>query len=58
MELEPYCLVNVTLNQDIGKNFSVFAVVRNALNQLYTSFAEYPMPGATFTLGGKFNIKP
>jgi outer membrane receptor protein involved in Fe transport len=57
MELEPYCLVNITLNQNIGKNFAAFAVLRNALNQLYTSFAEYPMPGITITVGGRFNIK-
>jgi vitamin B12 transporter len=57
MELEPYCLVNVTVNQQIGKNFTAFAALRNVLNQLYTSFAEYPMPGITLTIGGRFNIK-
>jgi vitamin B12 transporter len=56
MELEPYCLVNVTVNQGISKNLSVFAVLRNALNQLYTSFAEYPMPGISLTLGGQIQI--
>jgi vitamin B12 transporter len=56
IELEPYCLVNVTVNQSIGKGFSAFVVLRNALNQLYTSFAEYPMPGVSLTIGGKFKI--
>jgi vitamin B12 transporter len=56
MELEPYCLVNVTVNQSIGKNLNVFAALRNALNQLYTSFAEYPMPGISLTLGGQIQI--
>jgi vitamin B12 transporter len=57
MELGPYCLVNVTVNQGIGKNFTVFGSLRNALNQLYTSFAEYPMPGMSLTLGGRFQVQ-
>jgi vitamin B12 transporter len=56
MPLEPYCLATVTLNQDIGKYWSVFAVIRNALNALYTSFAEYPMPGTNFTVGARFKV--
>jgi vitamin B12 transporter len=51
MVLDPYCLVNLTVNQDIGSHVTVFGVVRNMLNSLYTSFAEYPMPGMTVTLG-------
>jgi vitamin B12 transporter len=51
MELDPYCLVNLTVNQKIGKSVTAFFILRNALNQLYTSFAEYPMPGITITLG-------
>ncbi|MDR2493670.1 MAG: TonB-dependent receptor, partial [Spirochaetaceae bacterium] len=51
MELAPYCLLNLTINQNIGRTWTVFAVVRNGFNQLYTSFAEYPMPGISFTLG-------
>jgi outer membrane cobalamin receptor len=51
MPLDPYCLVNLTVNQDIGSHVTVFGVVRNMLNALYTSFAEYPMPGINITLG-------
>ncbi|MDR2602452.1 MAG: TonB-dependent receptor [Spirochaetaceae bacterium] len=51
MPLSPYCLLTLTLNQNIGKNWTVFAVLRNALNSLYTSFAEYPMPGVNLTAG-------
>jgi vitamin B12 transporter len=51
MPLEPYCLLNINYNQDIGPHVTAFAVLRNALNQLYTSFAEYPMPGVTLTVG-------
>jgi vitamin B12 transporter len=50
MPLDAYCLVNATLNQDIGKHLTLSAGLRNALNWLYTSFAEYPMPGLSFTL--------
>jgi outer membrane cobalamin receptor len=54
MNLSPYCLVNINYNQDIGTYITSFAVLRNALNQLYTSFAEYPMPGLTLTVGVRF----
>jgi hypothetical protein len=57
MALEPYCLLTVTVNQDIGKYVSVFFVVRNALNELYTSFAEYPMPGMNMTAGVRVRIR-
>jgi hypothetical protein len=51
MPLAPYCLVNITLNQSIGKHVEGFIAVRNALNAIYTSFAEYWMPGLSFTIG-------
>jgi outer membrane cobalamin receptor len=51
MPLDPYCLATLTLNQNIGKHWAVFAVLRNTLNALYTSFAEYPMPGVNLTVG-------
>jgi vitamin B12 transporter len=57
MPLDPYCLATLTLNQNIGKSWSVFFVVRNALNALYTSFAEYPMPGTSLTAGARVKIK-
>jgi vitamin B12 transporter len=53
MELSPYCLLNLTLNQDIGDHVTAFVLLRNALNELYTSFAEYPMPGMTLTVGAR-----
>jgi vitamin B12 transporter len=58
MPLEEYCLLNLTLNQAIGKNITVFAIARNALNWLYTSFAEYPMPGFTTSLGLRMTFTP
>ena len=57
MPLDPYCLVNATLNQGIGKHLVLSANVRNALNWLYTSFAEYPMPGTSFTLSARVKFE-
>jgi vitamin B12 transporter len=57
MELEPYCLVNLTVNQNVGKNVTVSAALRNVLNELYTSFAEYPMPGINLTLGCRWRLR-
>ncbi|MDR2518091.1 MAG: TonB-dependent receptor [Spirochaetaceae bacterium] len=56
MALDPYCLLNITVNQNIGKHLTFFAVVRNGFNQLYTSFAEYPMPGISCALGVRFQF--
>jgi vitamin B12 transporter len=58
MPLEPYCLLNLTLNQELGRSVTVFALARNALNRLYTSFAEYPMPGFTISCGLRVKIFP
>jgi vitamin B12 transporter len=58
MPLDPYCLLNLTLNQEIGGNLTVFAIARNALNWLYTSFAEYPMPGFTVSCGIRVRFFP
>jgi vitamin B12 transporter len=56
-KLDPYFLLNVTVNQQIGKNLTVFAVGRNLLNASYESLDEYPMPGITVTLGVRFNVE-
>jgi vitamin B12 transporter len=56
MVLKPYCLVNLTVNQDLGSHVAVFGVLRNMLNALYTSFAEYPMPGINLTLGARVKV--
>jgi vitamin B12 transporter len=51
VELQPRFLINATINQKIGKSFTLFGVVRNVLNTSYQSFYDYPMPGITLTLG-------
>jgi vitamin B12 transporter len=53
--LEPYCTVHVTVNQNIGKRFTVFGSLRNLLNAQYESFASYYMPGISLALGGRFS---
>jgi outer membrane receptor protein involved in Fe transport len=45
------------VNQEIGKHLTLSANVRNALNWLYTSFAEYPMPGTSFTLSARLRFE-
>jgi vitamin B12 transporter len=58
-QLRPHFLLNANVNQKIGKNFTVFGVLRNILNESYQSFNDYPMPGITLTLGIRlrFDIK-
>jgi outer membrane receptor protein involved in Fe transport len=41
----------MTVNQDIGKAWTLFASLRNILNAHYESFAGYYMPGITLTAG-------
>jgi vitamin B12 transporter len=55
IKLDPYFLLNMTANQEAGKNVTLFGSLRNILNARYVSFAEYPMPGITFTLGLRVN---
>jgi outer membrane cobalamin receptor len=56
-ELKPYFLLNATVNQKIGKNLTVFGVLRNILNESYQSFNDYPMPGITLTIGLRANLE-
>jgi vitamin B12 transporter len=56
-EMDPYFLLDVTVNQEIGANLVAFGVVRNALNWSYESFDDYPMPGITVTLGLRANFE-
>jgi outer membrane cobalamin receptor len=53
--LDPYFLLNATVNQKITENFLVFSTLRNILNTSYESFYDYPMPGITLTLGLRFS---
>jgi vitamin B12 transporter len=57
IKLDPYVLLNMTVNQRIGKNITAFGSLRNILNTQYVSFAEYPMPGITFTAGLRVNFE-
>jgi len=49
--LNPHTMLNVIYNQKTGKSLSIFAALRNILNESYESFDRYPMPGITLTLG-------
>ncbi|MDR2435032.1 MAG: TonB-dependent receptor [Treponema sp.] len=50
-ELPPQFLLNAAVNQRFGKYLSAYGSLRNILNKSYESYADYPMPGTTFTLG-------
>ena len=51
MVLDPHCIVHLTLNQNINKEFTFFASLRNLLNAQYESFASYYMPGISLVCG-------
>jgi vitamin B12 transporter len=56
-EMDPYFLLNFTVNQEIGANLTAFGVVRNALNTSYESMSGNPIPGITVTLGVKADFE-
>jgi vitamin B12 transporter len=57
IELAPYLLLNVNINQKLGKRFTVFTVLRNLLNQSYESYNRYPMPAFSLTTGVRMNVE-
>jgi vitamin B12 transporter len=57
-KLDPYFLLNLTLNQEINKTISAFMALRNLLNASYQSMLDYPMPGFSATLGIKAQFRP
>ena len=50
-ELPSVFLLNLIYNQRLNDNISIFGRINNALNVSYESFADYPMPGISFTIG-------
>jgi vitamin B12 transporter len=55
--LDPHFLLNMTINQKTGKYITVFASLRNMLNESYESFQDYPMPGFTASLGVRTQLE-
>jgi len=55
--LKPHTMLNVIYNQKVGEYISIFAALRNILNESYESFDRYPMPGITLTLGMRANVE-
>jgi vitamin B12 transporter len=51
VELAPYLLLNLHVNQSLGKRVRVFTALRNMLNQSYESYNRYPMPAFNVTTG-------
>ena len=55
VELDPCFLLNITYNQKLNESLGLFGKVNNALNTQYVSYADYPMPGISVTLGVNMN---
>ena len=53
LAIDPNCIAHATLNQNLGKNFTFFASLRNILNVKYQSFLSYDMPGTSLVIGIK-----
>jgi vitamin B12 transporter len=51
--LEPYFLLGIEVNQGLGQHLAAFLSVQNLLNRDYETYADYPMPGLTVTVGVK-----
>ena len=51
IKLDPHFLLNLVYNQKLNKNLALYAKINNVLNTHYVSFADYPMPGISLTLG-------
>ncbi|MDR1803799.1 MAG: TonB-dependent receptor plug domain-containing protein, partial [Treponema sp.] len=51
VELDPCFLLNITYNQRLNENLGLFGKINNALSTQYASYADYPMPGISITLG-------
>jgi vitamin B12 transporter len=51
VELKPCFLLNITYNQRLNENLGLFGKIDNALNTRYVSYADYPMPRISITLG-------
>jgi vitamin B12 transporter len=56
IELDPYLLLNLNINQKVGKYVTVVVALRNMLNQSYESYNRYPMPPFSLTAGASLAL--
>jgi outer membrane cobalamin receptor len=56
-EIEYPFILDVTVNQKTGENFTVFVVGSNLFNKPYESYSGYFMPGLTITAGLRINFE-
>ncbi|MDR2403450.1 MAG: TonB-dependent receptor [Spirochaetaceae bacterium] len=56
-KLDPHFLLNVNVNQKLNPALTFFGEIRNLLDFRYESFADYPMPGITMTVGIRMNFE-
>ena len=57
-ELDPVFLLNIIYNQRMNENIGFFGRINNVLNASYVSFADYPMPGISVTIGMNMIFNP
>ena len=57
VKLDPCFLLNITYNQRLNEKLGLFGKINNALNTQYVSYADYPMPGISVTLGVNMNYE-
>ena len=51
IRLDPHFLLNIVFNQRLNNTVNLFGRIDNLLNTHYVSFADYPMPGVSLTIG-------
>lgn len=52
-DLDPYWLIDASLNSEIYRGITLFAKLKNLLDENYTSPFDYPQPGREFLIGLK-----
>jgi vitamin B12 transporter len=57
IELDPCFVLNLIIDQKVNKSAAFFGTLRNVLNAHYVSFADYPMPGITLTMGVRVEVQ-
>jgi vitamin B12 transporter len=55
--LDPHFLLNLNVNQRLNDTLTFLGEIRNLFNSRYESFADYPMPGLTITVGMRMNFE-
>jgi len=52
--LAPFFTLDLTADQQLGADLTLFCTLKNLLNQSYSTIDGYPMPGGSLTLGVRY----